>query len=67
MTEADRESYRRQFEAAKRRLPRGHVINHVQWQDGHLRVMSAPVQRQPAAPPDEGPKVRRGVQAGLFD
>lgn len=63
----DAASYRRQFEQAQRRLPRGHAIHHCTWRDGHLTVQSAPVQRAPAEKPDSQPKVRRGVQAGLFD
>lgn len=66
MTSADQDSYRRQFDQAKRRLPRGHVINHATWRDGHLTVMSGKPERQ-AKEPEFGPRVKRGVQAGLFD
>lgn len=66
MTEDERASYGRQFEQAKRRLPRGHVINWAMWRDGQLSVRSDRPERQPREPEFE-PRVRRGVQAGLFD
>jgi hypothetical protein len=65
VTEAERASYRRQFDQAQRRLPRGHVIHHATWRDGQLSVMShrpervAPVQA-------EAPRVHRGVQGTLL-
>jgi hypothetical protein len=66
VTDADRESYRRQFDAAQRRLPRGYVINHCTWRDGQLWTLSAKPPRQ-TTEPEFQPRVRRGVQAGLFD
>lgn len=48
MTPADQDSYRRQFEAHAKRLPRGHVINHCTWRGGHLTVQSAKPERVPA-------------------
>lgn len=60
MIDADRESYAKQFEAAKRHLPRGHVINYAMWRDGQLSVMSGPVER-PKAEPQFVARVRRGA------
>lgn len=68
MTDEERASYRRQFEQHERRLPRGHVINHCTWRDGHLSVMSGPVERQQVPRDSDGPRrVRRGAaQEDLF-
>jgi hypothetical protein len=60
MTGADRESYVRQFEQAKRRLPRGHVINHCVWRDGQLTVASGKPPRL-THEPEFQPRVRRGL------
>lgn len=65
MTPADQESYRRQFEQAQRRLPRGHVINGCTWKDGHLTVTSAKPERM-SREPEFQPRVSRGVQTGLL-
>lgn len=67
MTPADQDSYRRQFDAAKRHLPRGHVISHATWRDGQLSVMSTPVERAPKTEPVFVTRVRRGLsQQDLF-
>lgn len=66
MTDAERSSYKRQFEQARRHLPRAHVINHCTWRRGQLAVMAAKPERM-AKEPEFQPRVRRGVQAGLFD
>lgn len=66
MNDAERRSYERQFDQARRRLPRGHVISHCTWRDGQLITRSARPERQ-AREPEFQPRVRRGVQAGLFD
>lgn len=63
MTPAETESYRRQFEQAKKRLPRGHVIHSCRWQHGQLAVESRPAER---AAPEPKPAAGR-VQRGLFD
>lgn len=66
MTPADRESYARQFAAAQKQLPRGHIIWSCAWRDGRLSTMSRKPERQTEPPPP--PKVRRGAaQQGLFD
>lgn len=66
MTDAEKTSYSRQFEQAKARLPRGHVINGCTWRDGQLVVTHAKPERATAAPEFQ-PRVRRGIQTGLFD
>lgn len=66
MTDADKASYRKQFEGQARHLPRGHVINHCTWKDGRLTVMHAKPPKISREPEFE-PRVKRGVQAGLFD
>jgi hypothetical protein len=67
MTPADRDSYRRQFDAAQKRLPRGHVIWSCTWRDGQLATLSHKPERQQAEP-QFAPRVRRGAaQQGLFD
>lgn len=63
MTDEDRANYKRQWEQAQNRLPRGHVIHHATWRDGHLSTMSHKPERQPAdAGPQFAQRVRRGVQ-----
>jgi hypothetical protein len=60
----DRDAYQAQFDAAKRRLPKGHVITHAHWANGHLDVMSAPIGK-----PEHGqdlPISARGIQAQLL-
>jgi hypothetical protein len=64
--DAERDSYKRQFEQARQRLPRGHVINGCVWRHGVLSVTSAKPERM-SREPEFVPRVRRGVQAGLFD
>lgn len=66
MIDADRDDYRRQFEIAQRHLPRGHVVNHAVWRNGQLTVASANPVRM-SKEPEFVPRVRRGIQAGLFD
>lgn len=64
MTEADKASYRRQFEQHARNLPRGHVINHCTWRDGRLTVQSAKPPKV-SREPEFHPRISRGVQASL--
>jgi uncharacterized membrane protein YccC len=67
VTDDDRASYRRQFDAAKRHLPRGHVIVHSTWRDGQLSVMSAPAEKPATTEPQFVARVRRGArQEDLF-
>lgn len=67
MTPADQDSYRRQFEQAKRRLPRGHLINHCTWRDGQLTVLHARVEKAAKTEPEFVARVRRGAaQESLF-
>ena len=51
MTDAERQSYVRQFDQAKARLPRKHVINRCEWRNGQLQVASAVPERQAIEPP----------------
>lgn len=62
MTNDDRASYKRQFDQAQRRLPRGHVIHHVMWREGHLSTMSHRPERPARDEPEARPGIRRGVQ-----
>lgn len=66
MTPADADSYRKQFAAAQRRLPRGHVIHHCTWRDGQLSTLSRPAERpEPNQAVPDG-RVRRGAMQGTL-
>ncbi len=62
-TEADRESYRRQWAQAERRLPKGHTIHHAEWRGGVLTVQARRIERA-VVEQAAHPKVRRGAFHG---
>lgn len=64
MQEADRQSYREQFDhAAKQAARRREIVHHAVWRDGHLRTMS---HRPPKAQAPADPLTSRGVQSELL-
>jgi hypothetical protein len=64
---ADQTSYKRQFDAHAKRLPRGHVIHHATWRNGQLTTMSHKPERLAPDPKPSTAKVRRGAaQEDMF-
>jgi hypothetical protein len=51
MTEEDRQAFRNAVEQAKRRLPKGHKLDHVRWHDGVLQFTSRGPQPEQDAEP----------------
>jgi len=76
MTSFDREAYQAAYDAHQRRLPKGHIITHVTWRNGHMTVESAPRLRpDPLGEIDKAknemhdrppPRIRRGIQDQLL-
>lgn len=46
MTTAEQQSYRRQFDQAKARMPKRHVITRCEWRNGQLTVEHSKPERQ---------------------